>query len=542
MINKIDNIVIVGGGSAGWMTATTMVSVFPEKKITVIESPTTPTVGVGESTLAFLNDWLFLVGIKKEDFMAECDASYKLSIKFTDFLRHDSGSFHYPFGRPAFDLDLGPNGSQMWYIKKMMYEDVPVSDYADSYYPVMSLVNSNKFAEKIGDESCSFDAKQDAAVHFDASLFGMWLKNKKCIPAGVGLKNNDIVSFSENESGIEYLILDNGEKVYADLFIDCTGFKSLLLGNYLKEEFIDYTELLPNNRAWATRIPYSDKEKELEPFTSCTAIQNGWVWNIPSWNRIGTGYVYSDKYISPEEALKQFKDYLRSDRMTVQDKNRDVDSFEYKDIKMRVGIHKRTWVKNVLAIGLSAGFIEPLESSGLFTVHQFLMLFAQIMDREKITQWDRDSYNMIAFQQFNTFADFVALHYALSQRDDTKYWKDITNKTFYPEIINENFTNNRTPVDLIVRKIYSNSWSERDSYSGSSSGLNCIATGMNYNILTPVGVFLTYTKNNVDVKSFLDRNIEVWESNTNKWKKQAENADSLFDYLSKNIYGDNNEK
>jgi tryptophan halogenase len=130
--------------------------------------------------------------------------------------------------------------------------------------------------------------------------------------------------------------------------------------------------MLPNNSAWATRIPYTDKEKEMEPYTNCTAINNGWVWNIPSWERIGTGYVFSDNHVSKEEALEEFKQHLKSDKMTVHNPDRDVESFEYKLIKFRVGIHERTFVKNVVAIGLSAGFIEPLESSGLFSVHEFL--------------------------------------------------------------------------------------------------------------------------------------------------------------------------
>ena len=133
----------------------------------------------------------------------------------------------------------------------------------------------------------------------------------------------------------------------------------MLLEEALLEPFDDFSEMLPNNRAWATRIPYTDKEKEMEPYTNCTAIENGWVWNIPSWERIGTGYVYSDKHASPEQALEEFKNYLRSDKLTIPNPNRDVDSLEFKDVRFRTGIHKRTFVKNVVAIGLAAGFIEP---------------------------------------------------------------------------------------------------------------------------------------------------------------------------------------
>jgi flavin-dependent dehydrogenase len=533
MINKV---VIVGGGSAGWMTAATIKTVFPEKDVVVIESPDTPTVGVGESTLGFINRWFSLIGINKEDFMKDCDASYKLSIKFTDFYKKDYGSFHYPFGSPTFDLDDVAGGSEDWFIKKNLYPDTPLSDYVDTYYPVMQLVNSNKFTDKtIG----YFNPQKDAAVHFDAALFGVWLKNNFCIPKGVELIEDSVSSFTMGENGINELHLNSGISISADLFIDCTGFKSLLLGNYLKEDFIDYSDMLPNNRAWATRIPYTDKEKELEPFTSCTAISNGWVWNIPSWNRVGTGYVYSDKYISPEDALNEFKSYLRSDKMTVPDSDRDVDSFEYKDIKMRVGIHKRTWVKNVVAIGLSAGFIEPLESSGLFTVHEFLISLCQTLERDEISQWDKDIYNYNCFQQFNAFADFVALHYALSVREDSKYWKDIKNKTFYPDMVQDNFTNHRTPIDFSVRKFYTNNWSDRSMYNGASMGLNCVATGMNYPIATAVSSYLKYSQNGIDLKSVIDSRVEQYDIRKKEWEQVASESNSLMSYLSERIYNEN---
>lgn len=532
MINKI---VIVGGGSAGWMSAATLKKVFPEKEIVVIESPDINTVGVGESTLGFINRWLYLIGIKKEDFMAECDATYKLSIKFTDFYKKDYGSFHYPFGLPIFDTQQLIGGSEEWFIKKMIYPETPLTDYVDSYYPSMSLVNSNKFADKIGNY---FNAKDDAAVHFDAAKFGVWLKNNFCLKNEVILKENTVKDIIVNDNGIDYLILDNEEKIYADLFIDCTGFKSLLIEKTLKEDFIDYSDLLPNNRAWATRIPYTDKQKELEPFTSCTAISNGWVWNIPSWERIGTGYVYSDKYLDPESALIEFKEYLRSNKMTVHDPNRDVESFDYKDIKMKVGIHRRTWVKNVVAIGLSAGFIEPLESSGLFTVHEFLILLCQSLEREEISQWDRDAYNHNCFQQFNSFADFVALHYALSVRDDSKYWKHVKEKTFYPTIINSKFIENTTPVDLAIRKFHTNNWSDRNMYNGASVGLNCLATGMNYPISTATSAYLKYSRFGIDLKSVADEFIKINNNIKKEWQELISNAPSLLDYLSKEIYSE----
>ena len=146
--------------------------------------------------------------------------------------------------------------------------------------------------------------------------------------------------------------------------------------------------MLPNNSAWATRKPYKDKRNELVAYTNCTAIENGWVWNIPLWSRIGTGYVYSDKFVDDDTALKQFQKHLGTDEL------------EFKKIKMRVGIHEKLWHKNVAAIGLSAGFIEPLESNGLFSVHEFVIKLVRALNREKVSQWDKDNYTYQCNKQF----------------------------------------------------------------------------------------------------------------------------------------------
>jgi tryptophan halogenase len=135
----------------------------------------------------------------------------------------------------------------------------------------------------------------NAAYHFDAVKFASWLRERYCIPRGVKHVQGHVADIPVNDDGIESLVLKDRSVITADLYIDCTGFRSLLLGGALKEPFVSYADMLPNNRAWATRVPYVDKEREIEPFTNCTAIENGWVWNIPLWSRLGTGYVYSDK-------------------------------------------------------------------------------------------------------------------------------------------------------------------------------------------------------------------------------------------------------
>jgi hypothetical protein len=314
---SIDNVVIVGGGSAGWMSAATFVTAFPEKNIFVIESQDLPIIGVGESTLGAIRRWTEFIGLDEKDFFANTDASYKMSIKFTDFYKKDSGGFHYPFGKPMQNEKRNPFYD--WHLKKFFYPDTPVTDFVDCLFPASSLFNQNRFSNNLNGEFDNFKTSNDVAYHFDAIKFGNWLKNNVCIPRGVKQISGTVTEIiKDQDGGIDFLIIDNKEKISADLFIDCTGFKSLLLGQALGEPFDSFEDILPNNGAWATRIPYKNKKIEIEPFTNCTAIQNGWCWNIPLYSRLGAGYVHSTKFITKEEALKEFKEYLMSEKMLLQ--------------------------------------------------------------------------------------------------------------------------------------------------------------------------------------------------------------------------------
>ena len=485
------DIIIVGGGSAGWMTAATLIKFFPNKNITLIESPNISTIGVGESTIAGIRDWVQLLEIDEDNFVKETDASYKLSIKFTDFYKKGE-SFHYPFGEP----DI--NHINDWWFKKFITPDLSYEDYAECYYPQMQLIKTNKFSKQY-----------EYAYHFDATKFGLWLKNNYCIPRGVKHIQEDIKNIEQNEDGITSL----NNKYKADLYIDCTGFKSMLLGETLKEPFESFENMLPNNSAWAAKINYTNKEKELVPYTNCTAYNNGWIWNIPLRNRIGTGYVYSDKFVSDEEALKEFKQYLNK---------QDLD---FKNIKMRVGIHKRLWVKNVCAIGLAAGFIEPLESNGLFSVHEFLIKLVRNMQRDEVSQWDKDNFTYQCKILFTNFAEFVALHYALSHRQDTKYWKSNFNKTWSDNLIN------LKPViqdGFLANAIRRNQQYQYDV----QGGYHCIAAGMHYG---PTDIVSVLKNNKIKdlgywINQWKDVSV-VLENKKNIWKKQALQNKKIIDIL-----------
>jgi len=516
---RFDKIVIIGGGSAGWMAAATFIKCFPNKDISLIESPDFPIVGVGESTIGGIREWTDLLKLNDRDFMRHTDASYKLSIRFEDFYKKGDGGFHYPFGRPF--IKNNKFGNNDWYFKKLFKPDLPVSDYAESYYPQMALVKQNKISDNMSNKLENFRFYFDTAFHFDATKFGLWLKEHYCLPKGVKYISEDIKTIEQDENGITSL----NKKHKADLYIDCTGFKSMLLSQTLKEPFNSYEHMLPNNKAWATRIPYKNKKKELNTYTNCTALNNGWVWSIPLWSRIGTGYVYSDKYISDEDALVEFKKHLN---------RKDVDELEFKNIKMRVGLHERLFVKNVCAIGLSAGFIEPLESNGLYTVHTFLVHLMKVLNRGNsthISQFDKDTFNITATNLFKNFAEFVALHYALSHRDDTIYWRDAQNKAMNIEDKGSNRISKF--MELITNKSVK-------KYYPVEEGISCIATGLNYFPFTKEDIY-SDGYNCVfgdDLENYVLKNTAHLDEQKKRWNDSVKNEKTIYEYLRDNIYND----
>ena len=528
MLKPVNRIVVVGGGSAGWMSAAALVKAFPEKEIIVIESPNVPIVGVGESTLGGINDYCKFLGINEKDFMSYTNASYKMSIKFTDFYEKDAGGFHYPFGRPVVE---GTNdGMTDWLVKKALYPDTPIQDFVDCFFPAAALWNENKFGLNKYGMFDNYNPDNDVAYHFDATKFGAWLREKYCKPRGVKHLATTVVDIKVNDLGIEKLILESGEEVTADLYVDCTGFKSILLAGALQEPFKSYNDMLPNNRAWATQLPYKDKEKELEPFTNSIALGNGWVWNIPSWERLGTGYVYSDKFISPEDAKEEFKQYLMSDKIVCVRTREEVDALEFRDIQMRVGIHERTFVKNVVAIGLSAGFIEPLESNGLYTVHEFLFKLIKTLERPAVTQWDKDVYNGSCFAMWRNFAEFVALHYALSIRNDTEYWKANANRTYSPGMVSMSPDTAIGFYKLQSAKMF-------DFRNDSNiAGINWIGVGMNYFVLDKTTLAVRQNHFHEDFKIGYANIFNMFEERKARWKESAKIHVSLYQYLKIHIH------
>jgi tryptophan halogenase len=434
-------IVIVGGGTAGWMTASTLVKAYPDWDISLYEDSKTPSVGVGESTTQYFRIWTHYLGLKDEEWMEACNATYKCSVRFHDFHQKGDDSWQYPFGPPRNDIF----NADYWfyYAKKGSWSN---GKFARDYSYAAACVDNNKFPE----DNKYWQTGKFSGFHFDAVLFANWLRDNYAKPRGV-----------------KHIKKNLKKKPKADLVFDCTGFKS----QFNDSPWID-VDYLPNNSAVVTRIGYQDKENQLKATTDCTALKNGWVWNVPTYDRIGTGYVYCDKFCTDKEAIDEFRNHLAD--------NVEPDVAVYSDnmfrtIKWKTGRRKESWKDNVISIGLSAGFIEPLESNGILAIHNNLLTFLRVMDdRENITQYMRDTYNNSCNQAFDEFASFIGIHFSLTQRNDTPYWQHISDMCYPKDRLLDRVQRNYTESSYKFGQLYD--WADN-----STEGVFYVMAGHGWN-------------------------------------------------------------
>lgn len=534
---KIKTVTIVGGGSAGWMTAAALVKQLPQLEITLIESPNVPVIGVGESTLAAFNIFLDCLDLKDEDWMHHCNATYKTSIKFTDFRERldEPVSFHYPFG--SLNLENKSFGLMEWFLAKAQKPDMLCSSFAEYYHENVWMTNANKMTDNKKNDIKNFNFKYDTAYHFDAALFGEYLKEHYCKPRGVKHVLDDVVYTPQAQSGeLEGIITKNNGTLKADLYIDCTGFKSMILEGVMGVEFLPFSDTLLNDSAIATHLPYIDKNKEMESVTNCTAIENGWVWNIPVWNRIGTGYVYSSHFSTPEQAEKDFRKHLASNRMICPDQDR-ADAVQFKHIKIRHGVHKKSWIKNVVGIGLSNGFIEPLESTGLLITHNSIMKLIDTLQlkNQTVNQFDIDIFNATFLKEILGFKDFVSMHYAMSSRDDTPYWKQATEYTHYSPVL--------SGIDQTLIDGYSKFAQQiaDKEFEADLGGLLYIAAGMGYSPAS--GRFVDFASRSYpDMSKSYELFKKRYDAHKQYMEKKLERLPTHFEYLSEKIYSQSVDK
>ena len=424
--NKVERIVIVGGGSAGWMTAAYLNKAFGKStQISVLESPNISTVGVGEATFSTIKLFFDFLELDEQDWMPECSGSYKLAIKFVGWNAQNK-HFYHPFQRQ--EVIDGFNIGEWW----LKHRD-SLNAYDYSCFTVPKLCDSNRSPRYL--DGTVYDSKVDAhfkrdssfgknmltdlkiqfpyAYHFNASQLASFLR-KLAVKNGVKHIEDEVVDVKLSEDGsIGGLLTKEHGEVTGDLFIDCTGFKGLLINKALKEPFISFSDSLLCDTAIAMQIPRDIEKDGMKPYTTATALKSGWVWNIPLYGRDGTGYVFSSQFVTVEDAEKEFRAHLGCSSVNV---NASV-------IKMRIGRNRNAWVKNCVGIGLANAFVEPLESTGIFFIQHAIEELVAAFPNKAFAPELVKRYNKTISECIDGVKDFLTLHYYASNRKDTPFWK-----------------------------------------------------------------------------------------------------------------------
>jgi tryptophan halogenase len=401
----IKRIVIVGGGTAGWMTAAGLSAVLADSRLTIelVESAEIGIVGVGEATVPHIRNFNAKLGLDEADFMRNTQATYKLGIEFRDW-GGQGQSYIHPFG--AFGQPIGGvSFHQHWLRARQRGE----ADGIEAYSLPITAARMSKFAPPASDPR-SLGSTYNYAYQFDAALYAVYLRAYS-EARGVTRTEGKILDVALNgETGfVEAVTLESGKRIEGDLFIDCSGFRGLLIEGALKTGYDDWTHWLPCDRAAA--VP-CDSVEAPSPLTRATCDDAGWRWRIPLQHRVGNGYVYCSGHISDDEAARVLLEKL--DGKAQQDP---------RFLRFVTGRRKKQWNKNVVAVGLASGFLEPLESTSIHLIQVAITTLLELFPDRSFPQADQDEYNRVMDLEFERIRDFLVLHYHAVQRDSS-FWRE----------------------------------------------------------------------------------------------------------------------
>ena len=403
----IQKIVIVGGGTAGGMAAAAIskiLSDMPGLRIELVESDEIGTVGVGEATIPQINLFNSLLNIDERDFVRATNATYKLGIEFRDWTRIGHRYVH-PFGSYGLDM-LGVEFHHHWLKGRAAGDRTPL----DAYSLGIVAGQQGRFTRPRMDQPNSPLSRIGYAFQFDASLYARYLR-QIAESFGVVRTGGRIVDAVQNgETGfIETLVLHDGRRITGDLFIDCSGFRGLLIEQKLKAGFEDWSKWLPCDRAMVVACESSDDQ---QPLTRSTAQAAGWQWRIPLQHRTGNGYVYSSAHLSDDEAARVLLSNLDGAALT-----------DPRPLRFKAGHRRKSWIKNVVALGLASGFLEPLESTSIHMVQSGIARLMNLFPTKRFDELEMERYNELTVQEYVDIRDFLILHYKSVERDDAEFWK-----------------------------------------------------------------------------------------------------------------------
>ncbi|MCO5143580.1 MAG: tryptophan 7-halogenase [Oligoflexia bacterium] len=468
---NIKKVVILGGGTAGWMSAAYLNKAFSKTlSVTVVESKDIKRIGVGEATVPTLRATIDFLGIDENDWIAKCNGGFKNAIRFENWRSGPNSKdyFYHPFHHYrgnyvdlyGFSYHLGLEGqiplSHFWLRDKLTGLDRGPFAYACS--PNAYLSDKNKAPRKANAKVSSLNY----AYHLDAYLFGNYLKDLASTRGVSHVEGEYVSSLTDEHGQIVSLKLKDGRVIEGDFFIDCSGFRSLLIEGVLKEKFLSQSDHLLCDSAVALQVPYTDSTKEFHSYTSAIAMEAGWTWQIPLQNRIGAGYVFSSKHSDFLKAESEIRALMGEKRCS---------NLEPFHIKFRSGHFPNLWAKNCVAIGLAGAFLEPLESTGIFFIEYQLFQLVKHFPNKKFHPSLARQYNKKFQECFFEVRDFVCMHYILSKRQDTSFWRDATLESRIPTSLKEKLElfKERWPLE-----------SDFSSYIFGAFNYSCILAGFDY--------------------------------------------------------------
>ncbi|MEM9531669.1 MAG: tryptophan halogenase family protein [Pseudomonadota bacterium] len=401
----INQVLIVGGGTAGWMAAAALSNALRGNcQIKLVESEDIGTVGVGEATIPPIKLFNHSLGIDENDFLKFTKGTFKLGIQFVNWAEQGHHYFH-PFGNFGADFDAVPL-HQYWLRERLNGDGTSLDDYSMAWV----AAREGRFDRPRSDPRL-VQSTYDYAYHFDASLYAAYLRaySEK---NGVQRVEGRIASSSlEPESGrVKSVTLEDGRELVADLFIDCSGFRGLLIEQALETGYEDWTHWLPCDRAVA--VP-SAGGGDLTPYTRSTARSAGWQWRIPLQHRVGNGYVFCSRHLSEDEAGHRLLEQVEGEALA-----------EPRVLRFVTGRRKKAWSKNVVALGLSAGFMEPLESTSIHLIQTGINRLLALFPDQHFDPLLAAEFNRLTQMEYERVRDFLILHYHATRRDDTALWRD----------------------------------------------------------------------------------------------------------------------
>jgi tryptophan halogenase len=405
-VPHIKTIVIVGGGTAGWMTATALATALRGRyRIRLVESDEIGIVGVGEATIPMIQRFNTVAGIDEAEFLKATNGTFKLGVEFVNWGRLGDRYTH-GFGRLGQDLWM-VGFEQYWHKMRAQGQARDLADYSIT----RAAARANKFMLPRTDLGNSPLAEITYAYHFDAGLYARHLRTLS-EARGVERTEGKIVRVTQREidGHVDAVVMENGERIEGDLFIDCSGFRGLLIEQTLEAGYEDWSHWLPCDRALA--VP-CESVSALTPYTRATAHKSGWQWRIPLQNRIGNGHVYCSRYISDDEAAAVLLANLDGKPLA-----------DPRPIRFTTGMRKKAWDKNVVAIGLSSGFLEPIESTSIHMIQDAIQRLLDYFPDQGFSAADVEAFNRLSRFHYERTRDFIILHYHANQRDDAAFWQE----------------------------------------------------------------------------------------------------------------------